>query len=369
MLTKSGLGAVLASMIAVGLGAWWGYEELVLGGVAVLLLVVAAVWSSRRPIRAVVERQLLDVRVPRGDAIRLIYRLVNESRFRSGAATIVDTCDEQTCRVAVPALPADTVERVHGAIPTTRRGIFEVGPYEIERVDPFWLAVGSRRDRATSLVTVHPKIYDLLGPTGSARVIENESVLRRTMTDPMSGFVSMREYVPGDDPRLIHWPTTAHTGQLMVREHVEVRRPEFTVVLDTAEGTGTPDDFEEAVDVAATLAVHAIRAGLDVVMRTTSSEHPGTKLAVRDERRILDLLTPVEATGVEATIPLVSLFSSGFDHTSVIMVTGPDGPSSRVQMADRFVTVRIGVGATTDGNATFAAEDAREFVRRWRGLS
>ncbi len=66
----------------------------------------------------------------------------------------------------------------------------------------------------------------------------------------MSGFVSMREYVAGDDPRMIHWPTTARTGTLMVREHVEVRRPEFTVVLDTAPSVGTPDDFEEAVDVA-----------------------------------------------------------------------------------------------------------------------
>jgi uncharacterized protein (DUF58 family) len=369
VLTPSGLGAVLCSMIAIVLGWWWGYEEVVLGGVAIGLLVILAVWSSRRPLRATIERQVLDVRLPRGDPIRLTYRLANESRFRSGAATIVDTCDGQTCRVRIPPLPADSVERVNGAIPTTRRGVFDVGPFEIERIDPFWLSVGSRRDRATSPVTVHPRIYDLHGPTGSARVIENESVLRRTVADPMSGFVSMREYVPGDDPRLIHWPTTAHTGQLMVREHVEVRRPEFTVVLDTAEGSTDADDFEEAVDVAATLAVHAIRSGLDVVMRTTSTDHPGTRLAVRDDRRILDLLTPVTQTSVTDTLPVVSLFSSGFDHTSVIMVTGPRGPSGRAPMTDRFVTVRIGAGAATDSNATFAAEDAREFVRRWQGLS
>ena len=369
MLTPSGLGAVLCSMIAIVLGWWWGYEEVVLGGVAIGLLVLLAVWSSRRPLRARIERRVMDVRVPRGDPIRLTYRVVNESRFRSGAATIVDTCDGQSCRVRVLPLPADSVERVTGAIPTTRRGVFDVGPFEIERIDPFFLSVGSRRDRATSPVTVHPKIYDLHRPTGSARVIENESVLRRTLADPMSGFVSMREYVPGDDPRLIHWPTTAHTGQLMVREHVEVRRPEFTIVLDTAEGSADADDFEEAVDVAATLAVHAIRSGLDVVVRTTSTDHPGTRLAVRDDRRVLDLLTPVTRTSSTDTLPVVSLFSSGFDHTSVIMVTGPRGPSGRAPMADRFITVRIGIGATTDSNAAFAAEDAREFVRRWRGLS
>ncbi len=110
----------------------------------------------------------------------------------------------------------------------------------------------------------------------------------------MSGFVSMREYVAGDDPRMIHWPTTARTGTLMVREHVEVRRPEFTVVLDTAPTAGTADDFEEAVDVAATLAVHAIRTGLDVVVRTTDHDHAGRPTPLVADAAVLDLLTPVQ---------------------------------------------------------------------------
>ena len=81
-------------------------------------------------------------------------------------------------------------------------------------------------------------------------------------------------------------PTTARTGTLMVREHVEVRRPEFTIVLDTAPMAGGPDDFEEAVDVAATLAVHAIRTGLDVVVRTTDHD-TDTSTHVQDVARRL----------------------------------------------------------------------------------
>jgi uncharacterized protein (DUF58 family) len=76
----------------------------------------------------------------------------------------------------------------------------------------------------------------------------------------MSGFVSTREYVAGGDPRLIHWPTTARTGVLMVRQTVEIQWPEFTVVLDTSDAVNTADDFEGAVDVAATLAAQAVRA-------------------------------------------------------------------------------------------------------------
>jgi hypothetical protein len=215
-------------------------------------------------------------------------------------------------------------------------------------------------------VIVHPKIYDLVGPHGAVRVVENESVLRRATADPLSGFVSMREYVAGDDPRMIHWPTTARTGTLMVREHVEVRRPEFTVVLDTAASAGSPDDFEEAVDVAATLAVHAIRTGLDVVVRTTERDHAGRPTPLVTDAAVLDLLTPVAQSDEHSLLPIAALFTGGFDQTSVVFVTGPSGPSSRFESSERMSVVRIGEGAVGGPGIVIAATDAPEFVRRWR---
>ncbi len=365
MLTRSGLGAVLSALLIGGLGLWWGYEELIVGACGVVVLVVLAVWASQRPLRATITRTVTTVRVPRGDPIRVAYRLQNTTRFRSGRATILDFCDDQVARLPIEPVEPETVVRVDGRIPTRRRGVFQVGPFGVERIDPFWLSVGTRYDTATSLVTVHPKVYGLIGPHGAARVIESESVVRRATIDPMSGFISMREYVPGDDPRMIHWPTTARTGTLMIREHVEVRRPEYTIVLDTAVGAGTPADFEEAVDVAASLAVHAIRSGLDVVVRTTSRQHPGRRSALVDESMVLDLLTPVQQTTGADLLPVASLFVSGFDQTSLVMVTGPAGPSSVFTASDRLTAVRIGQGAV-GGSGMMAAADARDFVTRWR---
>jgi len=365
MLTRSGLGAVLVALVVGGLGWWWRYEELVVGALGVVALVGLAIWASHRPLRATIKRSVTTVRVPRGDPIRVTYRVQNTTRFRSGRATIIDTCDDQVARVPIDPVPPATVVRVNGTIPTRRRGLFEVGPFGVERIDPFWLSVGTRLDAATSLVTVHPKVYGLIGPHGAARVTESESVVRRATIDPMSGFISMREYVPGDDPRMIHWPTTARTGTLMIREHVEVRRPEYTVVLDTAMGSGSADDFEEEVDVAASLAVHAIRTGLDVVVRTTSRDHPGRNRALVEEAMVLDLLTPVQQTSRGDLLPVASLFVSGFDQTSVVMVTGPSGPSSTFTTSDRMSVVRVGKGAVAAGGA-MAVADAAEFVRRWR---
>jgi uncharacterized protein (DUF58 family) len=366
VLTRSGLGAVVTAVVLVVLGLWWGYEELVIGGAAVLGLLLMAVWVSQRPLRATVVRRLEAVRVPRSDPIVTIYRLRNPTRFRSGRATIVDRCDDAEARVMVPPVAPASETEVTGMIPTRRRGVFDVGPFDIERIDPFWLTVGTRRQDERATVIVHPKVYDLVGPQGAVRVVENESVLRRASADPMSGFVSMREYVAGDDPRMIHWPTTARTGTLMVREHVEVRRPEFTVVLDTADWTASPDDFEEAVDVAATLAVHAIRTGLDVVVRTTDDDHCGRPTPLVTDAEVLDLLTPVQQTPTAHLLPVAALFTGGFDHTSVLMVTGPQGPSSRFPTSERMAAVRIGLGASLVPGIALAAADARDFVRRWR---
>lgn len=365
-LTRSGLGVLLAAVVIGGVGWWWNYEELVVIAAGMSAMVLVAIWMAQRPLAVEIVRRLVSVRVPRGDAIRLRYQIRNDGRLRSGGATIVDQCDGATCRVPVGPLVGGTAEEVAGAIPTRRRGVYEVGPLEIERVDPFWLAVGRRRAHITATVTIHPRIHDLAGPQGALRVIQSESALRRPSNDPMSGFVSLREYVLGDDPRLIHWPTTARVGQLMVREHVEVRRPELTLTLDTSRRVGTADDFEEAVDVAASLAVHAIRSGLDVVLRTTSRSVPGHRRPLTDEQLVLDLLTLVQQTDDADTLPLGALFRGGFDHRSVVVVTGPDGPASRLTTPDHVAAVRIGRGAQMAPGITLSANDAVDFVRRWR---
>ncbi len=366
MLTKSGLGAVLTALVLAILGWWWNYEEVVIAATAIGAVLLTAVWVSQRPLRAVVTRRLPALRVPRGDPIMVEYRVRNSTRFRSGRATIIDRCDDEEVRVDVAPLASNSEDTVTGSIPTRRRGVFDVGPFEIERIDPFWLTVGRRRDTRVASVIVHPKIYDLIGPHGAVRVVENESVLRRATADPMSGFVSMREYVAGDDPRMIHWPTTARTGTLMVREHVEVRRPEFTVVLDTAPSVGTADDFEESVDVAATLAVHALHTGLDVVVRTTDRHHAGRPAPLVTDASVLDLLTPVQQSDDDTLLPVAALFTGGFDQTTVVFVTGPAGPSSRFATSERMAAVRIGDGATGGPGIVLAANDGAEFVRRWR---
>lgn len=367
MLTRSGLGAALVAVTMIVCGLWWSYEELIAFALGIATLLVLAVVVARRRLRARVVRRLGTVRVPRGDPVQVKYRVRNKTAHRSGRATLIDQIDGSMVEIDIAPVDAGDIDIVEATLPTRRRGVFELGPLDIQKVDPFFLAVGRWRNDdpdGPQQVTVHPRIYDLVGPQGSSRVVENESIVRRAAADPLSGFVSMREYVAGDDPRMIHWPTTARTGTLMVREHIEVRRPEFTIVLDTGRIVGTEVDFEEGVDVAATLAVHALRTGLDVVVRTTDPAHAGRATAIAAEAEVLDLLTPIHQ--VDEALHVAALFGKGFDHTSVVMITGPEGPTTRLSANDRMTTVRVGDGAAAEPGISVAVQNAAEFVHQWR---
>jgi uncharacterized protein (DUF58 family) len=366
MLTRSGLGTAIAAVALAICGVWWRYEELVVAAAAAGVAVAFALWSARAAYRTRIVRTVTSPRVARGDPIRAIYRVTNSGRRRVPPVNIVDHCDDQTIRVPIEAIRPDDRSEAVGLIPTRRRGVFPIGPWSVERLDPLGLAVGRRSGETTGTIIVHPRIYSLTGPYGAMHTVEDQAVVRSAVSDPLSGFVSFREYVPGDDPRLIHWPTSARAGTLMLREHVELRRPEFTVVLDALDTVSTPEDFEEMVDVATSVAVHALTSGVTVRLRTTAREFPGSPRPLDRATRVLDLLTPVQQCNVVASLALAEVFQVGLDHTTIVFVTGPEGPSTTLRAADRLSIIRIGEGAAAGSGIVMAAADAGEFARRWR---
>lgn len=104
-----------------------------------------------------------------------------------------------------------------------------------------------------------------------------EIVAARAVNDAMSGaylsrfkgrgtdFEELREYVPGDDVRTMDWNVTARTGRPFVRLHREERELTLVLAVDVSGsgsfGSGRATLRERAAEVAACLAVSALRAG------------------------------------------------------------------------------------------------------------
>jgi uncharacterized protein (DUF58 family) len=121
-------------------------------------------------------------------------------------------------------------------------------------------------------------------------------------------FYGLREFRKGDDPRDIHWRTSARRGAPFVRETEDDEGQEVRVVLDNlpsagaAEATDAP--FEEAVSLAASVACELLHRGYRVGLAARGEEltpEGGPAQATR----ILRFLALVERAGADAPPPRV----------------------------------------------------------------
>ena len=367
MLTRTGLGVLIGSVVCAFFGLVWKYEELLALAAAGAVAVALALYMARRPTRHTARRRLITARVARGEPVHVRYQIFNQTQHRLGSTRLTDQFQGLAQSFNVPTLPRMTRHEVDAQFATRRRGIFPIGPLSFERTDQLGLAMGSRPIGQMGTIVVHPRVYPLVTASGAVRVITNDAVLRRPSADPQSGFQSLREYQYGDDTRLIHWPTSARAATLMIREFVDLRRHEFTVVIDTSSDVATEDDFEEIVDAGASVAAFALRSGLDVVVRSTSRLRAGRPYPLVDQSEMLDLLTPLQQGSGTDVLSVASLFTGGLGGVAVLIITGPKGPSTIFSHGDQISVARIGVGAETAGLScpAIAANDAAQFAERW----
>jgi uncharacterized protein (DUF58 family) len=83
----------------------------------------------------------------------------------------------------------------------------------------------------------------------------------------------IRAYVPGDSSRKLHWPATARTGEMMIRETDGVTVAPVVIVVDLV-GPGVA--VEPTVSRAAGLAIAALKRGAAVVLITAEPSGPVT---------------------------------------------------------------------------------------------
>jgi uncharacterized protein (DUF58 family) len=83
----------------------------------------------------------------------------------------------------------------------------------------------------------------------------------------------VRDYVPGDPVRRVHWPSSARRGDLVVKEVEEPGAPRLVVALDLGGGAAAG---EQAAARAAWYAYEALRRGYEVVLATAEPSGPVT---------------------------------------------------------------------------------------------
>jgi uncharacterized protein (DUF58 family) len=175
-------------------------------------------------------------------------------------------------------LPAGRMQETAYKHSLARRGRHRFTGFRISTRFPFGFIRKSRDVESPAEVLVYPALVPV--PEALIRGGIAEAARQQVATMSRSGdFHGLREFRSGDDPRDIHWRTSARRGRPFVRELEEETGRIAMVVLDDHPLAGATEAqaaraFEEAVSMAASLAVALLKKGLAVGLRTAEATLP-----------------------------------------------------------------------------------------------
>ncbi|MCB0224930.1 MAG: DUF58 domain-containing protein, partial [Anaerolineae bacterium] len=188
-------------------------------GWMILLVGLGGAWAVGYLWAQILARQLIFRREVRfgwahvGDRLEERFTLANTGFVPALWVEIID-------HTTMPGYTANLVTAVGGDSQNswqtngvcTRRGIFTLGPTTLHTGDPFGLYSVTLSYPNSATLTVTPPIVHLpiieVAPGGRA----GEGRPRPNMFERTVSASGIRDYVPGDSYRWIHWPSSARRG-------------------------------------------------------------------------------------------------------------------------------------------------------------
>lgn len=259
--TRDGWWSLFAS---VGLGVAavnTGNNLLYLLSSMLLALVVVSGILSEAVIRRLRLVHLLPEEIHAGEPALIGATLTNHKRWvPSYSITLeVHRADGGRHYIYVPRIPPGDARLVTWSATLPRRGRHRLGGVRVSTRFPFGIFLKAGQVTLRDEVLVYPALAPL--PPHRLRELGGSGATHSRRRGRGVDLHNLRDYLPGDDPRLIHWKSSAKTSALTVREL------EAETTLDTRialVGGGTPPQVEAGIAEAASLAVHLLRAGAQV---------------------------------------------------------------------------------------------------------
>ncbi|MEX2247081.1 MAG: DUF58 domain-containing protein [Dehalococcoidia bacterium] len=227
--------------------------------------------------------------------------------------------------ITVPAR-GERTWRVRSTI--RRRGLYAIGPVEVTTGDPFGLFRHTRTYGRSQNVLVYPRAVELPGFSVPAASLPGEGRFRRPTHYVTPNASGVREYEFGDSFNRIHWPTSARTGDLMVKIFELDPASDIWIVLDLERGAhageGDESTEEYGVRIAASVARYFLMANRSVGFMSYGRRFDVVEAdrGVQQYTRILESLAMARAWGDAPLAGLLSNEARRFGrHTTVIAVT------------------------------------------------
>ncbi|HYH71764.1 MAG TPA: DUF58 domain-containing protein [Nocardioides sp.] len=313
----------LAGLAVTGyvVGERYHWPELLLLGTAAATLVVLGLVVVLVPRRIQADLQLRPSRVTAGEPATALVDL--HGGWVSLVPPVVEVrtgAGRSRTRSRTTRGGADGARRSTQAVldlPTRRRGVFPVGPAIHVRTDPLGLFTREREVSRSALLHVRP-VVTRLPSLASGIVHDLEGVASNKLAASDLSFHALREYEAGDDPRHIHWRSTARAGSLLVRQFQLTRRSHATVLLDPSPSAYAGDhEFELAVSAAASLALRALSDDYEVTFGCGDDA-----VTTREPQIMLDTACRLRPGGATLHEMGVRVASQAGGTSLVVMVSG-----------------------------------------------
>ena len=364
------LGAGILFLIGTNVQAGWLFVfcALMLG-----TLVSGAILPGRM-LRGIEVERRAPGEVVQGEEAFVDLIVTNRARGARLGLTFDDPHVAPTSLYITKVSPGERVELVT-VRPARKRGVQEASVVTLRSAAPFGVAERRRTIPVAGSTIVLPAVIPL-GPLPFLATASDPNRSTRSIPHRGAGpeYLGIREYRPGDSPRHVHWPSTARTGTVMVRELEEERSRRLAIVVDTLTDVGdegTP--LDACCTAAASIARVAITEGHSMRMIAGLPRRSVDVSDDMDEGALRRRLAAIVPDGV----PLAEVVESAgkaFRDVDVVMIIFPtwrtngDGALERAiekLTAARTYVVAIPIEVAPDDArrmSAMKAEDVDAFV-------
>ncbi|WP_104137152.1 DUF58 domain-containing protein [Arthrobacter sp. ZGTC131] len=330
-------------------GQAYGWQEAKAAAVAALVLFLIAVGFILGRSSYGVLLDLARTRVAVGDSAVGSIAVSNTSARPLLPADLELPVGGATAIFHLPRMKPQQVHEDLFTIPTARRAVIAVGPVRSVRADPLHLLRRQVLWTEPEDLYVHPRTVALAG-SAAGFIRDLEGMPTTDLSSADVSFHALRDYVPGDDRRHIHWKTTARTNKLMVRQFEETRRAHLAISLSiNTDEYANEHEFELAISAAASIGRQAIREQRELDVLTQAGP-----LRCETGRNMLDGMTrivgaPMRKTAVDLartladTVPNASVVF--FVVGSQVMPAQLRSAAASVPPGVRSIAVRLDAGA------------------------
>jgi uncharacterized protein (DUF58 family) len=242
-------------------------------GMLLSLIVVSGVLSELS-LRGVTIARVFNAGFHAGQETLLALEITNTKRFFSSYSLEVEELlggapgARQLSAYALVVRPGESV-RVAIRMSFQRRGVVQSAGLRVATRYPFsffrkWLEISDPVE-----LTIYPEVRSVAAPVLSGwamGALESHGKIGRG-----GEYHGLREYRSDDDPRDIHWKSSARTGRLVLREYEQPADRRIIVVIPNMAFGGTEqatEAAEEGITEAASLAAHYAHVGWAVGLRS-----------------------------------------------------------------------------------------------------